>query len=67
MKGQEAARKKEMSITNAQKVELAKIGEVLCRIFPDTYGNIRFNLHPQRKDVNVNYTIEESLIIKKTD
>ena len=55
-----------MAVTNEQKVELAKIGEKLCQIFPDTYGNIRFNLHPQRKDVNINYQIEESLIIKKS-
>lgn len=50
-----------------QLAELAKIGEQIQKIFPDMYGKVyfRFNLIPGRKDVNMNYGVEESKIIPR--
>jgi hypothetical protein len=46
-------------MTPEQKKEVKKIGKQLQDIFPDMFGNIRFNLAPGRKEVNANITNDE--------
>lgn len=54
-------------MTPEQAKKLAEIGEQLQKMFPDMYGNVyfRYNLIPGRKDVNMNYGVEESKIIPR--
>lgn len=54
-------------MTKEQDKKLAEIGKQIQDIFPDMYGKVyfRFNLIPGRKDVNMNYGVEESKIIPR--
>lgn len=54
-------------MTKEQFEKLRIVGEQIQEIFPDMYGKVyfRFNLKPGRKDVNMNYGIEESKIIPR--
>lgn len=49
-------------MTKEQERKLAEIGAQIAELFPDIYGSVRFNLSPNRKDVNIN--IEYSMILK---
>ena len=46
-------------MTDDQKNKLLQINELLRMMFPDLHGSVRFNLQPERKEVNVN--IEQSV------
>ena len=50
-------------MTDDQKQKLLQVGKLLQAMYPDMHGSVRFNLQPERKEVNVN--IEQSLIIKQ--
>lgn len=54
-------------MTPDQKKKLGEIGRELIDLFPSEYGNVsfRFNLNPNRKDVNMNVNTEFSEIIKE--
>jgi len=47
-----------------EKKQLLQIGKLLQTIFQETYGSIRFNLQPGRKEVSIN--IEECLKLNNT-
>jgi len=49
-------------MTPKQQQKLYKVGQELKETFKDYYGSIRFNLKPDRDNVNIN--IEQSLILK---
>jgi hypothetical protein len=54
------------SMTKEQEIELEKIGQTIRRLFPDMYGKVhfQFNVNPTRKEVNMNYGVEQSKILK---
>lgn len=54
-------------MTKDQEKKLAEIGSQIQKLFPNMYGNVyfRFNLIPDRKDVNFNYGVEMSKIIPR--
>ncbi len=54
-------------MTLEQNRKLAEIGCQIQKMFPDMHGNVffRFNLKPGRKDVSMNYGVEESKIIPR--
>jgi len=56
-------------MTNEQREKLTEIGKQIREVFPDVIGNVfcRFNLHPDRKDVNMNIGFEQSIILKPAD
>jgi hypothetical protein len=53
-------------MTKEQEIELEKIGQTIRRLFPDMYGKVhfQFNVNPTRKEVNMNYGVEQSKILK---
>ena len=48
-----------MTVEDEKKIIQA--GKLVKEVFPDMYGNVRFNLHPERQKVNIN--IEQSIIL----
>ncbi len=53
-------------MTAEQDKKLADIGKQIADLFPDMYGKVyfSFNLKPGRPDVNLNYGVEMSKILK---
>ncbi len=53
-------------MTPEQDKKLAEIGKQIADLFPDMYGKVyfQFNLKPGREDVNMNYGVEMSKILK---
>ena len=47
-------------MTNEQRQKLIEIGKEISKLFPDMYGSIRFNLNPNRR--NVNFNLEQSYV-----
>ena len=59
-------------MTEEQLEKLYVIGKQIQEICPDMYGSVKFNLHPDRESVNVNFmnvnfVIEESKILNNPD
>ena len=54
-------------MTSEQEKKLADIGIQIQKIFPDTHGNVyfRFNLQPGRKNVNMNFGVEQSKVLAR--
>lgn len=52
--------------TPEQDKKLAEIGKQISDLFPDMYGKVyfRFNIKPDRADINMNYGVEMSKILK---
>lgn len=52
-------------MTTEQEKKLYEIGKKIQELFPDMYGNVffRFNITPNRKQINMNYGVEESKIL----
>ena len=50
-------------INKAQRRLLAIAGGLVKKAFPDTAGNVRFNLFPNREKVNTNVDFSLSLIL----
>jgi len=50
-------------MTEEQEQQLEKIGEAVAHLFPEMYGNVRFNLKAGKV---VNYNVTESVIAKET-
>ena len=58
-----------MIANDQQKQRLKEIHKEIRSMFPESYGSVRFNLHPQRSGLNMNISdsivIEESVMEKK--
>lgn len=57
--------KENRQMTTEDKKKLIKACKLVKEVFPDMYGNVRFNLHPEREKVNCN--IEYSFIIQSNE
>lgn len=47
-----------------QDIALGEIGLKLKSLFPDFFGSVQFNMHPQKRTVNIN--LEEESILSVT-
>lgn len=52
-------------MTPEQEKEVITIGRKLQEIFPKMYGSIKFNLSPERKNVNINIAENKCFMILK--
>ncbi|MBE3141164.1 MAG: hypothetical protein IMZ53_11375 [Thermoplasmata archaeon] len=53
-------------MTKEQEIKLEEIGQQIRKLFPDMYGKVhfQFNVNPIRKEVNMNYGVEQSKILR---
>lgn len=53
-------------MTKEQEEKLERLGREISEIFPRTYGKVyfQFNLQPNRREINMNYGVEMTKILK---